>query len=378
MRKRYAVAAVAASLAITLSACGGTTGSGSSTAPAANSKAKTATSVADIGGMDALVAAAKAEGTINVVALPDDWANYGKIKKAFADKYGIKVNSLLPDASSKEEIDAAEKNKGTANAPDVFDLGATVALASTKYFAPYKVAAWDKIPAEHKEATGLWYHDYAGVMAVGYNATKYGEITSIDQLTDPKFKGTVALNGKPTEAGSAFNGFLSANNAAGGTLDNLQPGIDYFKKLNQAGTFNQQDVTAGTIDAGTHGVVFDWSYNQLSTQNRLKAKGVDWKVFVPTGGEIAAYYNQAINVDAPHPAAARLWQEFLYSPEAQNMWLEGGARPILYDVMKADGTLDAKAAANLPTTAKTPVTPTSAQAEAANAFLKTNWNTAVS
>jgi len=371
-----AFAAVASAMALVLTGCGGS-GGGASTAAVDAAKFKTATSAADVGGMDALVAAAKAEGTINVIALPDDWANYGQIKKEFAAKYGIKVNSILPDASSKEEIDAADKNKGTTNAPDVFDLGAAVTLASTDRFAPYKVAAFDTIAARNEQATGLWVNDYTGIMSVGYNATKFGEITSLDQLTDPKFKGQVAFNGKPAEAGAAFNGFLMVNNANGGTLDNLQPGIDWVKKLKAAGSLNLADVTAGTIDAGQHGVVFDWSYNQVATTTRLKAKGVDWKVFVPAKGEIASYYNQAVSKDAPHPAAARLFEEYLYSAAGQNAWVKGGASPILFAQMKADGTLDAAAAANLPVVAGTPQTPTSAQATAANAFLKANWDAAV-
>jgi putative spermidine/putrescine transport system substrate-binding protein len=379
VRKQLTLMAGMAAVLMLLPACSSTTGStaAASGGSAAGVKATTATSLTDFGGMDALVTAAKAEGTINVVALPDDWANYGAIKKGFASKYGITVNSILPDASSKEEIDAADKNKGTDKAPDVFDVGANVALSSTDRFAPYKVAAWDKIAAGNKESTGLWVNDYTGVMTVGYNATKFGEITSLDQLTDAKFKGQVAFNGKPAEAGAAFNGFLMVNGAYGGTFENLQPGIDYVKKLKAAGTLNLQDVTSGTIDSGTHGVVFDWTYNQASTITRLKAKGVDWKVFVPKGGEIASYYNQAVNKAAPHPAAARLWEEYLYSADAENMWLAGAARPILFDAMKSDGSLDAKAASNLPTVSGTPATPTSAQATAATAFIKANWDAAV-
>ena len=70
--------------------------------------AKEATSAADFGGMDGLVEAAKAEGQLNVIALPPDWANYGAIIKAFEDKYGIKVNSAQPDANSQDEINAAK------------------------------------------------------------------------------------------------------------------------------------------------------------------------------------------------------------------------------------------------------------------------------
>ena len=233
MNKRLSIVATLALAGLALTACSQSpaTGETGDTAEAA-----TATSLEDFGSMDALVEAAKAEGTINVIALPDDWANYGEIKAGFTEKYGITVNSILPDASSQEEIAAADANKGTDQAPDVFDLGANVALASTDYFAPYQVENWEHIPDSNKEATGLWVNDYTGIMSVGYNATKYGEITSIDQLTDAKFANSVALNGKPAEAGAAFNGFLSANNAVGGDFADLQPGLDYFSKLKQAGT----------------------------------------------------------------------------------------------------------------------------------------------
>lgn len=373
-----AVAALAA-VGLTLTACGSSpsqagTPSGSS-APASAAGAATATSAADLGGMDALVAAAKAEGQLNVIALPHDWANYGKIIEAFKSKYQITVNEQSPDASSKEEIAAAEANAGTDKAPDVFDLGTNVALTSTANFAPYKVEQWDKIPDDNKESTGLWVNDYTGVMVVGYNKTKFGEITSIDQLTDPKFAGTVAVNGKPAEAGAAFNGFLLANLAEGGSFDNPQPGLDYFKKLNEAKTLNLTDVTPGTIEAGEHGVVFDWSYNMVPVTATLKAQGVDWANFLPKDIAVGSYYNQAINKDAPHPAAARLWQEFLFSAEAQNLWAEGGALPVLAKTYEGEFTAEAKAAVPSVTSLQKPTTK---QADAITAFLQSNWDKTIS
>ena len=82
---------------------------------------------------------------MNVIALPPDWANYGNIIKAFGDKYGIKVNSAQPDAASQDEINAANQQKGKSTAPDVFDLGQSVAVANTAMFAPYKVSTFDDI-----------------------------------------------------------------------------------------------------------------------------------------------------------------------------------------------------------------------------------------
>src|SRR5215210_6116720 len=115
-------------------------------------KAADAKSAADFGGMDGLVEAAKKEGELNVIALPPDWANYGALVKSFSDKYAIKVNSAQPDAASQDEINAANQQKGKTSAPDVFDLGQSVAFANTSTFAPYKVTTWDDIPAAYKGA----------------------------------------------------------------------------------------------------------------------------------------------------------------------------------------------------------------------------------
>ena len=97
--------------------------------------------------MDALVAAAKQEGTLNVIALPPDWANYGAIIEAFTAKYGIAVNSANPEGSSQDEINAVQQLGTQDRAPDVLDLGQSFANKNVALFAPYKVATWDAIPA---------------------------------------------------------------------------------------------------------------------------------------------------------------------------------------------------------------------------------------
>ena len=353
---------------------GATSTAATSSAGGAAGDAKTAKSAAELGGMSGLEAAAKKEGALNVIALPHDWANYGEILTAFAAKYPeIKINEQNPGGSSADEIAAATTNKGTDVAPDVFDLGTSVALASTANFAPYQVAAWDSIPAERKEPTGLWVNDYTGTMTIGYDSTNFGEITKMSDLLDPKLKGVVALNGNPTTAGSAFNGVVMASLANGGSLDDIAPGVDFFLKVKQAGNLFTGDVTNETVKSGASAVVFDWSYNQVGYVAGLKAEGVDWKLFVPEGANLGSYYNQAINVDAPHPAAARLWEEFLYSPDAQNMWLKGGANPVLQQAMIDNCTINQDYLKVMGSDA-VPKVQTTAQAEKAAAYLKANWS----
>ena len=336
-------------------------------------KAAEATSAQDFGGMDGLVEAAKGEGELNVIALPPDWANYGAIIKAFSDKYGIKVTSAQPDASSQDEINAANQQKGRSSAPDVFDLGQSVALANTAMFAPYKVATFDDIPAAFKDPDGAWVNDYGGYMSIGFDSAKVPPVTNVNDLLKPEYQGKVALNGDPTQAGAAFSGVLMVALSQGGSADDIAPGVEFFRKLKQAGNFLPVDPTPATIESGQTPVVIDWNYTNSSETKKLPS----WTVLVPPNNAVAGYYYQAINKDAPHPAAARLWQEFLYSDEGQNLYAQGGVRPVRADNMTAAGTLDKAVAAALPVVDGPVTVPTPQQTEAASKYLSENWAAAV-
>jgi putative spermidine/putrescine transport system substrate-binding protein len=328
--------------------------------------------------MNALVTAAKKEGTLNVIALPPTWANYGTIISTFEKKYGITVNSALPDGSSQQEVDAVKTENGTAKAPDVLDIGMAVALANTSLFAPYEVSTWSDIPAAQKDSNGLWVQDYGGYMAVGYSS-KFGTITSLSQLLGPKFKNAVALNGNPTSANAALNGVMMASMAEGGSAANIAAGVSFFQKLKAAGNFSPIQATGATIKAGTTPVVFNWDY--LNIPSYVGVAQANWKVFIPQNAVLGGYYAQAINKDAPHPAAARLWEEFLYSQAAnggQNLWLQGGARPVEQQAMTANSTIDTSAASKLPSVTGTPVFLSPTQATDAANYLAANWAKAVS
>ncbi len=366
-------AASSALLVVGLAACAPPEKDNSGSASESGANAATATSAADLGGMDALVEAAKAEGELNVIALPPDWTNYGAIITAFKEKYGLKVNEAQPDASSQEEINAAQQQKGRSTAPDVFDLGQAVALANTAMFAPYQVATFDTIPDGLKESTGLWVNDYGGYMSIGYDSAKLPEVAGVDDLLKPEFKGSVALNGDPTQAGAAFSGVAMVALSQGGSADDIAPGVEFFRKLNEAGNFLPVDPTPATIESGQTPVVFDWDYNNAVETKKLPS----WKVLVPPGPALAGYYFQAINKDAPHPAAARLWQEFLFSDEGQNLFLAGGARPVRADAMVKAGTIDKAAWDGLPVIEGQRVILSEEQTNAAKTYLADNWAKAI-
>lgn len=374
LRRLGAAVALTTAAAIALAGCATANATPGSSDGPSGAAAATATSVADFGTFADLEAAAKAEGKLNVIALPRDWANYGEIIDLFTSRYPeIAVQEQSPDVSSAEEIQAAKTNQGLDTAPDVFDLGLAVALQNTDVFAPYKVQTWDDIPDALKESTGLFVGDYGGYMSVGYDSSRFDPPAELVDLLSADYKGAVAINGDPTQAGAAFAAVGLATVQSGGTLDDFQPGIDFFGELQKAGNLLKVDVTTGTISSGETPVVFDWDYLNATHATTNPA----WKVKVFDGTGYAGYYNQAINKDAPHPAAARLWQEFLYSDEVQNLWLKGGARPARMDAMTDAGTIDAALASALPAVPDTTVVPTEAQSTSAGTLLGEKWASAV-
>lgn len=371
--RRAGAAALSVATVLALTACG-SSGTPAESDAADADVAATATSLADFGTLADLEAAAKAEGRLNVIALPRDWANYGEIIDLFQSRYPeITVEEQSPDVSSAEEIQAAKTNEGLDTAPDVFDLGLAVALQNTDRFAAYKVETWDDIPDALKEPSGLFVGDYGGYMSIGYDSSKYPAPGALDDLLGADYKAAVAINGDPTQAGAAFAAVGLATVQSGGTLDDFTAGIDFFSELNKAGNLLKVDVTSATVASGETPVVFDWDYLNAAH----KTDKPSWEVVVLPGTGYAGYYNQAINKDAPHPAAARLWQEFLYSDEVQNLWLAGGARPVRMEAMIDAGTIDQELADALPEAPADTVVPTEAQSKAAGTLLGEKWAAAI-
>ena len=364
MRSTKAIVAACAAVGsiVLVAGCSSSSSSSSSSSAAASSSssaaassgagssgnAATATSAAAAGGMTALIAAAKKEGQLNVITLPSNWANYGAIMKDFQAKYGIKITDANPEGSSQDELNAINQLKGQSRAPDVVDVGGAFAVKGEQegLWAPYQVASWSQIPAAAKAANGDYYADYGGYVAIGYDPSKVKTPpTSFKSLLNPVYKNQVAIDGNPNQTGSAFAAVYAAALANGGSLANIAPGVTYFKQLHQAGNFVPVEGTPATVQSGQTPILVWWDYLLAS---EVKPVVKDLKIVIPTDSQYAGYYYQAISKTAPDPAAARLWEEYLYSVEGQNLWLEGAARPIEMGSLTSAGTINKTAAAALP------------------------------
>ena len=326
--------------------------------------------------MAALVAAAKKEGKLNVVALPANWANYGSIIKAFEKKYHIKINSENPNGSSAEEIQALTSDKGRSSDPDVIDVGTSYAITakSEGLLAPYKVSTWNEIPTGLKQTGGYWFDDYGGYVAIGCNTKTVTTCpTSFkDMLTETGANGyKIGLNDSPLTSNSALAAVLAAAVANGGSLSNVAPGVSFFATLNKNGAFVNTIASSTTAESGTTNIIIWWDY--LQANGGIAVPG--WKVVVPSDVLMGEYYSQGINSGGPNPAAARLWEEYLYSVTGQNLWLKGGARPAELAYMQAHGTATKSLVAALPALPKgqTPLFPTNQQITNAATVVNNTW-----
>jgi putative spermidine/putrescine transport system substrate-binding protein len=271
---------------------------------------------------------AKREGRINTIALPPDWANYGEIMSTFQRRYGLRLTNDNPDASSAQENQAVRSLKGDPRAPDVLDVGPSFAIDGARegLYARYYNRFFGTVPRAMKDGRGYWVGDYWGVISFGVNRAVIRNVPKTwADLLKPEYRNRVALNGSPLSSGSAVAGVYSAALANGGSLSNISPGIDFFKRLKDAGNFIPVQATPQTIASGQTPIVIDWDYLNLGYIKEFPSARI--AVSVPTRGVYGAYYCQAINATAPHPWAARLWQEFLYSDAGQLLWLKGYSHP---------------------------------------------------
>jgi putative spermidine/putrescine transport system substrate-binding protein len=305
--------------------------------------------------MDELIEGARAEGMLTTIALPHDWCGYGGVIAGFKAKYPwITVNELNPDAGSADELEAIRANKGNTGpqAPDVIDVGLAFGPASKDegLIQPYKVATWDEIPDAIKDADGYWYGDYYGVMSFMVNKDLVDTMpTDWSDLLKPEYRNSVALAGDPRASNQAILAVLAAGMAAGGAAgkESGEQGLGYFSEMNKAGNFVPVIGKAGTLAQGATPIVLMWDYNALSARDNLRGNP-PVEVIVPASGVLAGVYVQAISAYAPHPNAAKLWMEYLYSDEGQLGWLKGYCHPARFNAMAAAGKIPADLLAALP------------------------------
>ena len=286
--------------------------------------------------MQELEAAAKAEGQIISLGMPDDWANWGEIWKAVTAKYG--VTHADTDMSSAEELAKFDAEKANASA-DIGEVGLEFGPVAIKkgLSQPYKTTNWDKIPEWARDKDGHWALGYTGTIAFLINKAVKNPPKSFADLLTGDYKVNVGEVGKAAQSNAAV---LAGAVANGGDENNLQPGIDFYGKLAEQKRLLAINANTALMEKGEIQVAIVWDFNALAWRDTA---GKDkWDVVIPADGSVTSGYTTTINAFAKRPNIAKLTREFAFSDEGQIMFAKGYARPIRIEQLTLPADVAAK------------------------------------
>ena len=342
----------AAPATVTTAAAPASSAAAATTAAATATTAAATATTAAVGAMDKLVTDCKKEGKVNLIALPDEWANYKGILESFRTNYsGVQNPVASPDISSQEELDAIKNLKGQPDMPDNIDVSPAKALVATTdgSWEPYKPTTFDQIPAALKDPAGNWVGAYYGIMSFGSNSGLVkNPPKNFADLKKPEYKGQVSISNDPRKSGEAFAAVMASSLANGGSLDDIMPGIKFFSELKKSGNFNPTNVTKATTLSGETPITIGWSYNVPGIIPDLEKAGIKFAVTYPADGVYGGYYAQGVVKGSPHQACSKLWVEHILSDEGALGYLKGGAVPARYAELVKANKVDAASKANLP------------------------------
>ena len=280
-----------------------------------------------------VVAAAKQEGMLVSYGMSDDWVNFENIFKAIESKYGLKHTDT--DMTSAEEI---TKLLAERNAPvmDIADIGYDFLgrLLENNLAMAYKNASADKIPEAFKDKDGRWAAAYWGAISFLVNTDKVKTAPETwNDLLKPDYKDMVCSR-DPRVSTYATASVLAAAYANGGGEENVQPGLDWFKKLRDTGNLRKGVVlNVASVQKGECPISLVYDFDGFAKRD---ATGLPLKVIIPKDGTVGMIFAQYINAVAPHPNAAKLAIDYLFSDEGQVMLAQGYAHPSRKVALPAD------------------------------------------
>lgn len=277
--------------------------------------------------LDELVEKAKLDGEVNSVGMPDNWANWGETWQELTATYGIAHSDV--DMSSAEELAIFESEKANAT-KDIGDVGQSFGpmAVAQGLAASYKTSYWDSIPDWAKDTDGNWIIAYYGTMSIMVNADLVEKVPqSFEDILSGTYKVTV---GDVTKANQARNAVLAAGLAYGGSESNIQPGLDYFRKLAEQGRLDLGELSPARLAKGEIAVAFLWDYNALAYRDAIKEANpaANLVINIPSEASIQSGYTTIINAYSKHIYAAALAREYILSDEGQINLAKGYAHPV--------------------------------------------------
>jgi iron(III) transport system substrate-binding protein len=266
-----------------------------------------------------LEADAKAEGKLTWYTsadLPPAQA----LAKAFETKYGIPVEVVR---SGSEVIISRYLKEIDSNihTPDVIhtsDESNFLELKEKGLLAPWAIADEDKLDPKLRETLAdpeqMYYTVRMSVIAMGYNTNLIPPAEAPktwQDVTDQRYKGKI-VHGHPNYSGAVVTGMVFLTEKLG---------WDWYESLAKLDPMIVQSVidVTRTAAGGERAIALsalDYTFYQR------KAEGAPIEAVYPTEGVPQVNSPQAVLKQAPHPNAARLFQDFSFSLEGQQLLVD--------------------------------------------------------
>lgn len=276
--------------------------------------------------LDDIIAAAKEEGKIESVGMPDSWANWGLTWKGIEEEYGITHSDT--DMSSAEELQmfATEGEHGTKDIGDVGQAFGPQAVEQDLVM-PYKTSYWDSVPDWAKDPDGKWMIAYTGATCFLTNTDIVSEAPK--SWADIK-AGDYKVSIGDITGGNAQAAIVASAYAFGGDLNNLDPAFEFWTEMAENGRINTLDILQQNFETGEVPVGVIWSFTAIPYKDQIE--NYTLTASIPSDGAIMSGYASVINKYAPHPNAAKLAREYIFSDKGQSNLASAGAIPTRTDV----------------------------------------------
>ena len=270
-----------------------------------------------------------------VYAVQSGWMNWPSVMEAFKEQHGVELND--DDRSSGEALQDARSHADNPT-HSAFNGGYSYAIQAMNddLTQAYKPANWDKVPDDAKTENGHCTGTRKVTTALTYRKDIYeerglDEPETWEDLLQPEIMQDLALQTPQAAVGLAAA--LSVNNARGGSLDDVQPVIDYFNEIQEGGAeFTDNFLAQFTRGEYASFIRYDYSGLDLKYNNDDLAEE-DVGVALLSGengnkGAFNALYGYAMLANAPNPDAVKLFMDYVLSLEGQQHFLDAYARPI--------------------------------------------------
>ncbi len=265
---------------------------------------------------------------------PPEWADWGSQLKAIQARLGIQVP---PDNKNSGQAIAALIAEKANPVADVTYLGGIAAdpAKDAGVLTPYKPTNWDKIPADLKDPDGNWFTIHSGTLGLFVNKAALGNKPvpqSWADLLKPEYKGMVGYL-DPTSAAVGQLGVMAINLALGGTYDNLDPAIKFFKELAKNQPIVPKQTSYARVISGEIPILLDYDFNAYRGQYTDKAPV---QFVIPKEGTLVFPYVMGLVNKGPNPDNGKKVLDFVLSDESQAMWGNAYLRPVFADRLSTE------------------------------------------